>query len=35
MALGELIVEERGKITRQRVLDVDGLKMESSFNLKS
>ena len=31
MALGELIIEDRGKITGQRVLDVEGPKMESSF----
>jgi hypothetical protein len=33
MALGELISEERGKITGQRVLDVDVLKIESSFTM--
>ena len=33
MALGELIVEDRGKITGQRVLDVDGPKIESSFTM--
>ena len=33
MALGDLIVEERGKITGQRVLDVDGPKIESSFTM--
>jgi hypothetical protein len=31
MALGELIGEERGKITGQRVLDVQVLKMETSL----
>jgi hypothetical protein len=31
MALGDLIIEDRGKITGQRVLDVEGPKMESSF----
>jgi hypothetical protein len=33
MALGEKIVEESGKITGQRVLDVDPLKIESSFKM--
>lgn len=33
MALGELIVEDRGKITGQRVLDVDSPKIESSFTM--
>ena len=32
MALGELIVEDRGKITGQRVLDVDGPKIEFFYN---
>jgi hypothetical protein len=31
MVLGELIVEERGKITGQRVLDVEGPKIEASM----
>src|ERR671924_1470825 len=31
MALGELISEERGKITGQRVVDVQVPKMETSF----
>ena len=31
MALGELVIEDRGKITGQRVLDVEGLKIETSF----
>jgi hypothetical protein len=31
MALGELVGEDRGKITGQRVLDVDGPKIETSF----
>jgi hypothetical protein len=34
MALGELIGEERGKITGQRVLDVQILKMETSFTME-
>ena len=33
MALGDLIVEDKGKITGQRVLDVDGPKVESSFSM--
>jgi hypothetical protein len=33
MALGELIEEESGKITGQRVLDVEGPKIESSFTM--
>jgi hypothetical protein len=33
MALGEKIVEESGKITGQRVLDVDPPKIESSFKM--
>jgi hypothetical protein len=33
MALGELIEEESGKITGQRVLDVDGPKIETSFRM--
>ncbi|MGH9986216.1 MAG: hypothetical protein ACRD8W_19920 [Nitrososphaeraceae archaeon] len=33
MALGELFVEDRGKITGQRVLDVEGPKIESSFTM--
>ena len=33
MVLGELIVEDRGKITGQRVLDVEGPKIESSFTM--
>ena len=33
MVLGDLIVEDRGKITGQRVLDVDGPKIESSFTM--
>ncbi len=31
--LGELIEEESGKITGQRVLDVEGPKIESSFTM--
>jgi hypothetical protein len=31
MALGELIIEDKGKITGQRVLDVEGPKIENSF----
>lgn len=31
MALGELIIEDKGKITGQRVLHVEGPKIESSF----
>jgi hypothetical protein len=31
MALGELIIEDRGKITGQRVLDVKGPKTETFF----
>ena len=34
MALGELIIEDRGKITGQRVLDVKGLKTETSFAMR-
>src|SRR5919109_1961876 len=34
MALGELIIEERGKITGQRVLDVQVPKMETSFTME-
>jgi hypothetical protein len=34
MVLGELIIEDRGKITGQRVLDVEGPKMESSFTME-
>jgi hypothetical protein len=30
--LGELIYEHKGKITSQRVLDVEGAKMETSFS---
>ena len=33
MALGELILEDRGKITGQRVLDVDGPMIETSFTM--
>ncbi len=33
MVLGELIEDESGKITGQRVLDVEGPKMESSFTM--
>ena len=33
MALGDLIVEDRGKITGQRVLDVEDPKIESSFTM--
>jgi hypothetical protein len=33
MALGELIIEDRGRITGQRVLDVEGPKIESSFTM--
>ena len=33
MALGDLIVEDRGNITGQRVLNVDGPKIESSFSM--
>jgi hypothetical protein len=33
MVLGELIEDERGKITGQRVLDVEGPKIESSFTM--
>lgn len=33
MALGDLIVADRGKITGQRVLDVEGPKIESSFTM--
>ena len=31
MALGELIIEDRGKITGQRVLEVKGPKTETYF----
>lgn len=34
MTLGELIIEDRGKITGQRVLDVDVPKIESSFTME-
>jgi hypothetical protein len=34
MTLGELIIEDRGKITGQRVLDVEGPKIESSFAME-
>ena len=34
MALGELIKEFRGKITGQRVLDVQTPKMETSFTME-
>ena len=34
MALGELISEERGKITGERVLDVQIPKMETSFTME-
>jgi hypothetical protein len=34
MALGELIIEDRGKITGQRVLDVKGPKTETSFTMQ-
>jgi hypothetical protein len=34
MALGELIIEERGKITGERVLDVQVPKMETSFTVE-
>jgi hypothetical protein len=34
VALGELIGEERGKITGQRVLDVQVPKMETSFTME-
>ena len=34
MALGELIIEERGKITGERVLDVQVPKMETSFTME-
>jgi hypothetical protein len=34
MALGELIVEDRGKITGQRVLDVNGPTIETSFTME-
>ena len=33
MALGDKIVEESGKITSQRVLDIDPPKIESSFKM--
>jgi hypothetical protein len=33
MVLGELIEEESGKITGQRVLDVEGSKIETSFKM--
>ena len=31
MALGELIIEDKGKITGQRFLDAEGPKVETSF----
>ncbi len=31
MALGDLLIEDKGKITGQRVLDVEGPKIENSF----
>ncbi len=34
MALGELIVEDRGKITGQRVLDAEGPKIETSMTME-
>lgn len=34
MALGELITETRGKITGQRVLDVEGPKIETSIAME-
>jgi hypothetical protein len=34
MALGDIIQEARGKITGQRVLDVDGLKIETSQKME-
>jgi hypothetical protein len=34
MALGELIIEDRGKITGQRVLNVKGPKTETSFTMQ-
>jgi hypothetical protein len=35
MTLGELIIEDRGKITGQRVLNVDdGPTIESSFSME-
>jgi hypothetical protein len=34
MALGELIAEERGKITGQRVIDVEGPKIEASMTME-
>jgi hypothetical protein len=34
MALGELIIEDRGKITGQRVIDVEGPKIETSFTMR-
>ena len=33
MALGDLLGDYRGKITGQRVLDVDGPKIETSFTM--
>ena len=33
MVLGQLIEDESGKITGQRVLDVDPPKIESSFKM--
>jgi hypothetical protein len=33
MALGELIAEESGKITGQRVIDVEGPKIEASMTM--
>ncbi len=34
MVLGELIIEDRGKVIGQRVLDVEGPKLETSFTAK-
>ena len=34
MVLGDLIVEDRGKITGQRVLDADGPKIETSMTMQ-
>ena len=34
MALGELIIEDRGKLTGQRVLDVNGPKIETSVTME-
>ena len=33
MVLGELIEEESGKITGQRVIDIEGIKIETSFKM--